>query len=288
MGPRPAPGDSKILLDREGVVAVHAVLLHTGKVLMWNGRYESSDLLFASWTWDPETDSESQPLPFDGVDATRTAWINDKDVDLFCSHHAVLSDGRVMAFGGGGGIDEAKRFLAGHAGVFIFDPRDGRDGRWSKHGKMNFNRWYPTAVNMPDGSVAVFSGRGYNLPDPSIISVPPHEILSPPAYAPTELAGDTTKTNIYPGLHLVKGGRIFYVPTTWQYVFPLGTSPGYADYVPTISFQVGAGNSVSAQRYLDANNDPLEPQQRWRQEGTSVLLPPASEGRILLLAAAIL
>ena len=36
-------------------------------------------------------------------------------------------------------------------------------------------------------------------------------------------------------------------------------------------------------QYQDANNTPLEPQQRWRQEGTSVLLPPAHEGRILLL-----
>ena len=282
-GLQPAPGDSKVLFDDEGVVAVHAVLLHTGKVLMWNGRYERSDLLFAAWTWDPDTGAESPPLPFDGVDATRTAWINDKDVDLFCSHHVVLEDGRIMALGGGGGKDEKDNFLAGHAGVFIFDPTDGRDGRWSKHGRMNFNRWYPTAVNMPDGSVVVFSGRGINPPNRNITSVPPHEILSPPTYTPTILSGDNTKTNIYPGLHLVKDGKIFYVPTTWHYIFPTETSPGYADYVPTISFRLGANNSIAMEQYRDANNDPLEPQQRWRQEGTSVLLPPAHEGRILLL-----
>ena len=82
-GPHPAPGDSKIPFDGEGVVAVHAVLLHTGKVLMWNGRYEDADLLFAAWTWDPETGAESPALPFDGEEMTNKAWKDDKDVDLF-------------------------------------------------------------------------------------------------------------------------------------------------------------------------------------------------------------
>ena len=280
----PAPGDSRILFDAKGVVGVHAVLLYTGKVLLWNGRYENSDLLFAAWTWDPETKAASPPLPFDGIDATRTAWIEDKDVDLFCSHHAVLEDGRVMALGGGGGDDEAGNFLAGHAGVFIFDPTAGPHGSWSKHGRMNFNRWYPTAVNMPDGSVAVFSGRGFNPPgQQATVSVPPHEILSPPGYTPTKLSGDSTKTNLYPGLHLVKGGKIFYVPTTWWYIFPTGDDPGYAEYVSTISFRLDTNNSIVAEEYQDANGDVLQPRQRWRQEGTSVLLPPAHEGRILLL-----
>ena len=283
-GPHPAPGDSKIPFDGEGVVAVHAVLLHTGKVLMWNGRYEAADLLFAAWTWDPETGAESPALPFDGDEMTKKAWTDDKDVDLFCSHHVVLEDGRIMALGGGGGLDEAGRSLQGHAGVFIFDPEDGPDGSWSKHGRMNFNRWYPTAVNMPDGSVVVFSGRGYNPSDQDdVVSVPPHEILSPPTYTPTTLCGDDTKTNLYPGLHLVKGGKIFYVPTTWEYRFPAGRDAGYAPYVPTISFHLGANNSITVDEYRDANKNALEPRQRWRQEGTSVLLPPAHEGRILLL-----
>ena len=283
-GPYPAPGDSKIPFDRKGVVAVHAVLLHTGKVLMWNGRYEDTDLLFAAWTWDPETGDKSPALPFDGETMTKKAWEDDKDVDLFCSHHVVLEDGRVMALGGGGGRDEAGKFLPGHAGVFIFDPEDGSDGNWSKHGRMNFNRWYPTAVNMLDGSVVVFSGRGFNPPDQdNVVSVPPHEILSPPAYTPTTLSGDETKTNLYPGLHLVKGGKIFYLPTTWQYIFPKEQNPGYAPYVPTISFSLGEDNSIVVEDYRDANNNILKPRQPWRQEGTSVLLPPAHEGRILLL-----
>ena len=283
-GPHPAPGDSTNPFDGEGVVAVHAVLLHTGKVLLWNGRYEDWDLLFAAWTWNPQTGEGSPALPFDGDDMTKKAWTDDKDVDLFCSHHVVLEDGRVMTLGGGGGYDEADRFLPGHAGVFIFDPEDGPNGSWSKHGRMNFNRWYPTAVNMPDGSVVVFSGRGYNPPNQDqVVAVPPHEILSPPAYTPTTLSGDDTKTNLYPGLHLVKGGKIFYVPTTWQYIFPEEQDAGYAPYLPTISFRLGENNSIAVEDYRDANNNTLKPRQPWRQEGTSVLLPPAHEGRILLL-----
>ena len=283
-GSQPAPGDSTIPFDGEGVVAVHAVMLHTGNVLLWSGRYEGWELLFAAWTWNPQTGKGSPALPFDGDDMTKKAWTDDKDVDLFCSHHVVLEDGRVMALGGGGGRDEAGRFLPGHAGVFIFDPEDGPDGSWSKHGRMNFNRWYPTAVNMPDGSVVVFSGRGHNPPNQNqVVAVPPHEVLPPPSYTPTTLSGDETKTNLYPGLHLVKGGKIFYVPTTWQYILPDGQEPGYAPYLPTISFRLGENNSIKAEGYCDENNNTLKPRQPWRQEGTSVLLPPAHEGRILLL-----
>ena len=93
-------------------------------------------------------------------------------------------------------------FSLGMRGVFIFDPEDGQDGSWSKHGRMNFSRWYPTAVNMPDGSVVVFSGRGFNPPDTKIDSVPPHEILSPPTYTPTTLSGGQYEDKSLPGIAL--------------------------------------------------------------------------------------
>lgn len=281
LGKIKAPGDVKTLFDGQGVVGVHAVLLHTGKVLLWNGRYEGNDLLFAAWTWDPETGDESPALPFEGGpngDVTKLAWTNDKDVDLFCSHHVALEDGRILVMGGGGGFDELNRFLPGHSGIFIFDPTVGTHGEWTKHGNMNYNRWYPTPVIMQDGSVLIFSGRGYNPPGSSTIAVAGHEILSPPNYKPLSLTGDSTKMNIYPGLHLVKGGHIFYTGTTWRYI------SGYAQVdLPTISFELDSNNTIKRNSYLDASGTTLKPAQPWREEGTSVLLPPAQDGRILLI-----
>ncbi|MEE9338667.1 MAG: hypothetical protein V3U87_11355 [Methylococcaceae bacterium] len=111
-----------------GTVAVHAVLLHTGKVLMWSGRLEGWAIIYAAWTWDPEDGESSDALPFDGKDYTIEAWRKDKDCDLFCSHHVVLPDGRVLAMGGGGGNDESKdpKTLWGHPGIYI------RPSRWQR------------------------------------------------------------------------------------------------------------------------------------------------------------
>ncbi|MEE9338668.1 MAG: hypothetical protein V3U87_11360 [Methylococcaceae bacterium] len=54
---------------------------------------------------------------------------------------------------------------------------------------MNHPRWYPTAINMPDGSVIVFSGRGDDDGDDIPEIIQQHEILSPPNYIPTVLDG---------------------------------------------------------------------------------------------------
>lgn len=51
--PTKTPGDSAAPGDNVGVYAVHMALLHTGRVLMFSGGWESSELLHRSWSWDP-------------------------------------------------------------------------------------------------------------------------------------------------------------------------------------------------------------------------------------------
>ncbi len=277
LGHQKTPGDSREVGDKQGVMVVHAVLLHTGRILMWSSRYETTGLLYASWTWDPITGDASPPLPFDGNKAD-AEWTVDNNIDLFCSHHVVLEDGRVLAMGGGGAQSEGDS--AGHDGVFLFDPAAGAHGKWQKSADMTHGRWYPTPVMLGDGSVVVFSGWKAisNHPYREIVAQP--EILSPPNYQPRVVKGADQALPLFPGLHMVPGGSVYYTGTTWRY------SDDHVKFVETSSYRQINGVSGTWTRYRDNTRQPLFPRQRNREEATSVLLSPAQDGRILLIGGA--
>ena len=70
-------------------------------------------------------------------------------VNLFCSGHTFLPDGRLMVVGG---------HLFDSQGVnqsCIYDPAT---DRWTAEALMNNGRWYPSAITLPDGGVLVLSG----------------------------------------------------------------------------------------------------------------------------------
>ena len=295
--PTQTPGDSAAPGDNIGVYAVHMALMHTGHVLMFSGGWESSELLHRSWSWDPtlapatavgrwfmpEFD-ESTP-PHTGVPTTS----DDPDIDLFCCHTVFLPDGRLLAVGGdGAGTHD-------NVSLHVYDPVL---ERWSKiAGRaapalpgvvyptgMIAGRWYPTAIVLADGSVAVFSG---DSPGPIVIDA---EILRPPNYLPQVITGGRRVTGgseqplfMYPGMHLVPGGRVFYIPTSFRYS---GTETSIMNMIgPTASFEMTGATSGVWQDYFDPADptQPILPANRYREEGTSVLLSPAQAGRILLI-----
>ena len=260
------PGDSQAIGDGFGVFAVHAVLLHTGKVLLWSGRTESAGFLYDSWIWDPQTRAGSGPQPFNPSLGPQATWAQDNEIDLFCAHQVVLEDGRVLVVGGAGGDSEGDAH--GIESVHIFDPVSESWGTLTS--KMVAGRWYPTCVLLPSGDVAVFSGR----PDSGIVAQT--EILRAPTYAPQVIAGADRPLPIYPGLHLVRGGKVFFTGTSWRYEILPGD---------TISFRMTGPTQGVWEDYPDPANpaDRLEPANPFREEGTSVLLPPAQDGRILLI-----
>ena len=296
--PTKTPGDSAMLGDNVGVYAVHMALLHTGRVLMFSGGWESSNLLHRSWTWDPAEpianalgrwfmpEFDDLAPPHVGI-PTRS---DDPDIDLFCCHHVILPDGRFLALGGD---------AAGHGNVslHVYDPVM---ERWQKiAGRaapalpgvtypmgMTAGRWYPTAALLPDGSVVVFSG---DSPGGIVIDA---EILRPPGYLPAVVTGGRRNIPgvgerplfLFPGMHLVPGGRVFYVPTSFRY--DGGTEAAVLGQAgPTASFRMTGAATGAWQHYANPMDpaQPLVPTERFREEGTSVLLPPAQAGRILLI-----
>ena len=295
--PTKTPGDSAAVGDGIGVYAVHMALLRTGRVLMFSGGWEGSELLHRSWTWDP-TQAPSTALgrwfmpEFDGASPPHTGvptTSDDPDIDLFCCHHVFLPDGRFLTVGGdGAGVHD-------NVSLHVYDPTA---ESWQKiagrpapalpgvtyPAGMAAGRWYPTAVVLPDGSVAAFSGDGGGL----VIDA---EIMRPPGYVPAVISGG--RRNIpgvgeralfmFPGMHLVRGGRVFYVPISFRYS---GSETAVLEQTgPTASFQMTGATSGAWQHYADPTNPalPLVPSERFREEGTSVLLPPAQAGRIMLI-----
>jgi galactose oxidase-like protein len=216
------------LSHTSGVFVVHSALLPTGKVLLFSGTAEAG-LPEESRVWDPIAD---------------TMTSQSFGEDLFCSGHAMLPDGRVLVVGGasspGHGIDSTHIF-------------DGATETWTKVADMAFERWYPTALTLPNGRVAVFSGR---ISGPPVAQV---EVYDPGPGAWTTLpAGANKSLEIYPSLHVMSDGKILYTGTRWA------GAPGWPAPPPSELFDPGSNSWSGVDDHVIPN----------RTEGFSVLLPP--------------
>ena len=119
------------------IVAVHMVMMPTGKVLTYEEGGQGAPVVDEIRIWDPVTLELTTPTypPY----------------DLFCSGHSVLPDGRIFIQGGQDGGD-----AIGEARATIYDPfTDTWDDTIPK---MNAGRWYSTNTILPNGDVLVLNG----------------------------------------------------------------------------------------------------------------------------------
>jgi beta-lactam-binding protein with PASTA domain len=160
-------------------VGVHAHLLNTGKVLFWEKGTQAS-------LWDPATGAFS---------AMPNPW-----VDLLCSGHAVLADGRVITLGGW----DRSGISLGLNEVDVFEPNV---KAWNRVRPMNFKRWYPTGTRLPDGRVLALSGARNSLTD--VVTTP--EIYDPAADTWTSLTGAVRSIPLYPFVFVLPDGRVIHL-----------------------------------------------------------------------------
>jgi hypothetical protein len=113
------------------LVTVHASLLPTGNVIVNDGFDAEPN---SNRIWNPTTQAFT-PVPY--------------GVNIFCSGHINLPDGRVFYAGG---------HLAADVGIpdaTIYDPAN---QTWTAAATMSVGRWYPTATLLTNGDVLVTSG----------------------------------------------------------------------------------------------------------------------------------
>jgi galactose oxidase len=176
-------------------VAIHAHVLPNGRVLMWGRRDNLNDSLdvheCTPFVWNPEdgkTTNTPQPTLADGT-----------KVNLFCSGHAFLPDGRLLVVGGhledSDGLNQAT----------LYDPAN---NRWTPTALMNKGRWYPTATTLPDGSVLVLAGS-YKDKGKIVHNMVP-QVWKNGAWTPIAAFPDHSgELELYPRMHVAADGQVF-------------------------------------------------------------------------------
>ena len=142
----------------------------------------------------------------DGSSVTLWDYINNAftslpiNVDLFCSGHALLADGRVLVVGGYG---ESSNPI-GIANAEIFDPGN---NSWTAVPSMAYRRWYPTATTLSDGRVLVTAG--WQTSNHSNAGIP--EIYNPSTNSWTQLTSANNPFETYPFIYQLPDGRVIHV-----------------------------------------------------------------------------
>lgn len=203
--------------ERLGMIAIHAALLRTGKVLFFAGDEADYNAIEKgkSELWDPAA-------------RTVTPVVLPKPRNLFCSGHALLPDGRLLVAGGHAfgwlfGLGHGVLLLGRGADhdVHTFDPLT---ERWARHADMRDARWYPTCVTLPDGRVLVVSGAHAGAPGKPFYKGHPNNWLGAGLNRNTDIFDPATNTmahtrsphflsdwdfDLYPFLLVLPGGAVF-------------------------------------------------------------------------------
>ncbi len=229
-------------------VPIHTHVLPTGKVLFWGRRDPPGAPDFPSlnqhathaFLWDPaHPQTTAKPTSNQPTDSQGNS------INLFCSGHTFLADGRLLVTGG---------HLFDSQGLNTTTFYDPATDKWSAGPTMNFGRWYPTAVTLPDGRAFVCSGSFPTGP------------LQPPLNANTTnnisqvlengVWNDLTNFTglpLFPRFHVAPNGDLFMSgPLATSYFFedvghgnpgtwvPIATrSVNNADYAPSVMYDVG-------------------------------------------------
>jgi galactose oxidase len=232
-------------------VPIHTHVLPTGKVLFWGRRNPPGTPDFPSlnqhathaFIWDPA--NPSAPAKPTGNQPTDSQG---NSINLFCSGHTFLADGRLLVTGG---------HIFDSLGLNTSTFYDPFADRWSAGPIMNNGRWYPTAVTLPDGRAFVCSGSFPTGPKP--LQPPPNNPNTTNNISQVLENGtwndltDFIGLPLFPRFHVAPNGDLFMSgslatsyffenvghgnPGTWV---PIATrSLNNSDYAPSVMYDVG-------------------------------------------------
>ena len=163
------------------LVAVHAALTSTGKILSFQGDFAQGGQQFV---YDPTSGALKQ--------------VPNAAADLFCAGQAVTADGRILVIGGtatNGGL--------GIRDITAFDPTS---ETWQNLTPMQYPRWYATGTTLGDGRVLTTSG--YDRASGDLVLTP--EVYDVASNSWTSLPGANQAQPVYPFQYQLPGGRVLW------------------------------------------------------------------------------
>jgi hypothetical protein len=202
--PRPAAGKAKLaasavsgawLMPRPSpVVAIHSIVLPTGKVLQF------SYPMVAGAGGYPVGGAGAEAALFDPITKMFTELVTDEH-DIFCAGHSFLPDGRVFITGG---LDTSTCAAGGIRETHFFDPFT---ESFAEGPPMAEERYYPTNLTLGDGSVLVFSGS-----DKACKAVPSIEMLrASDSSRMRRVPGASEYIRLYPATFQLPSGEVVAV-----------------------------------------------------------------------------
>lgn len=195
------------------VIAINAILLPTGKVLMFaypaRPGYGDSDYAKA-YVWDPQAGTSTAVDPPIDPDTG-------KPTNIWCGGASLLPDGRVLITGGN--VGDPRTDFHGINTVFTFNPFTEKWDPPASNAQMAQGRWYPSQVLMPDGRTLVAGGltrpgdpdygAGGNVNNDLEIIAPNGTIERQPGFF--NGAGDPPLSGLYPRMFWMPSGRALAV-----------------------------------------------------------------------------
>jgi hypothetical protein len=208
-----------------GVVGIHAVLLRTGKVLLFGHS-------------DDTHSSEACVLdPVTGI-ITDVTFTKSPPINFFCSAHNQLPDGTILIAGGQIHGDYADSMYKGTDEATLFNPAK---NSWTRLPRMSHARWYPTNTALSDGTTLVATGFEAD----GVTIVQQMEVYDPVTRLFSALSSSADNdTALYAQMSLLPSGQVFrsepdqagelYDPIsqTWTYVDDM--NHGYRKYAGTV------------------------------------------------------
>jgi hypothetical protein len=127
------------------IVAIHAALLPTGKVMIFSyPTYPNRPNSAQAWLWNPATPA-----------APPVAKNPPGLANIWCAGQTFAENGELVVFGGNLDYESPSQTWKGLDQVFTFNPWT---ETWKEQPKMAHGRWYPTGVRMPDGRIPIVGG----------------------------------------------------------------------------------------------------------------------------------
>lgn len=168
-------------------IAINAVLMFNGSVLMWPRNPAADDPNTHStraYVWNPLSNTPPEPA---------MNMLN----DMFCSGMSQLPDGRILVAGG------HIRDNVGTMNASIFNPVN---RSWIRADYMDAARWYPTVTTLPSGQLLVTSG----ISSPSLGFANTPEIYDMKSNRWTPLPSAFLVQAWYPFTFVLPDGNVFW------------------------------------------------------------------------------